>query len=205
MSLLQLTFIGSSTDLIPFLFGLFSYRKLGKDMKLFLLYFFLILPMDIRILYLGYHHLPNLIELNLFIVIEYALLMAVLSYWQPKKRLRSILQVSILLFLVAWVGLKVSGWPLLDLFFYFKTIEAVFIVIVATNVLYRLNFDERIVLLSRYSFWISAGFLIYFSMSVLLFVLAAGLKIHPPYYFHVVLNIVANLFYAGGFYCLKRQ
>lgn len=205
MSVFQLTFIGSSTDLIPLLFGLFSYRKLGKEMKLFLLYFVLVLPMDIRILYLGYHQLPNLMELNIFLLIEYALLIAVLSYWQPKKRLRSVLQVSTLLFLLAWLGLKVSGWPLLDLFFYFKTIESVFIVIVAANVLYRLNFDEQIVLLSYHSFWISAGFLIYFSMSVLLFVLAAGLRIQPPYYFHTVLNIVANLFYAGGFYCLRRQ
>jgi len=205
MSAFYAILLGSSTDVLPVIVGLFVYGKLGRDLKLFWLYFLFASLLNVRILYLQYYNLPNLVEFNIFGLTEYTLLVSVYALWQSSKLLRRALQGSIVVFLSTWVLLRLSGWSLVDLFFYFRIFASVTYVSLAAHLLHRLQTNEDIPIFSTYQFWFSTGILFYSATSVFFYALIAGFGVQDAMWVHSSLNIMANLFYAGGFYCLKRQ
>jgi len=88
------------------------------------------------------------------------------------------------------------------------TMESIILSSVAIYTLYRLNFNSKAIIYRDKQFWISIGVVTYFGGNLLLF--AFGYLIETEFFnsawiIHSGLNILANLFYAGGFLCLHPR
>ena len=92
---------------------------------------------------------------------------------------------------------------------YSKPTEAIVLIIVSGYCLYQVNKEKVESLFRQPSFWISSGAMIYFTGTVIIFTVT-NLLLHESmeelrvvWDVVFVMEIIANLFYAGGFLCRR--
>ena len=141
MAILHTIIIGSATDILPFLMGLYFWRDLAGYLKILWIFFMFTVLCDVIFIYLAFHKMHNLWLLNVFSQVEYGVWIYVFSCWQKKETSKKVFRFSLPLFPFIWIGFKVSGVSIGELYYYFSTIESVILVAVSVYTLYSLNSD----------------------------------------------------------------
>lgn len=200
--------VSVASCLIPLFAALYVYQKLTSVLKIFLLLLVLVAVTEASGFILSYEGVRYLWIYHIYTLVEYSLFVLIFLFWQKEPRVRKILGFSIPGFFVIWLIAKfsVERWGEMDNFT--SSLEAVILIGVAAYTLINLTQEKMNSLIADPRFWITMGVLIYFTGNivtfalgnVLLSLLQKGDQVIWP--LHSILNIVANLFYAGGFLCL---
>lgn len=197
-----LYYLSFVSGLIPFILGLVLFRKLNLALKSLLLLFGIGLLIEALGYYLYFftkiqnniwlYHFYTLIECSLFIFI--------FSFWQNDFKLKRILRIIIPGFAFLWIGAKIFFESFDQPDNYTTSLECVLLVAISFRTLYVVDQEHLKTIFREPRFWISAAVLIYFSANLVTF--ALGNMIVNWGLHHAVINIIANLLYAGGFLCL---
>lgn len=200
----MLAYISGLSSLIPFIAGIISYRFGKEDMRLFTLFFGIAVVSDLYLWYTAMHNVNNLWALHIWSLVEYCFLAYVFSYWQKSSTFRKLLRWSIPVFMILWLVAKLVSIEVMSQFHnYTRSIGSMILTITSVVTLYRLNESEGI--FRQYQFWISLGVLIYFAGNIIWFSINNIVLVGSLFFMHSIVNIIANLLYAGGFLCLLFQ
>jgi hypothetical protein len=201
----MLSEISAHSSIIPLVFGVIFFRNFSKDLKLYTMLFVIAVIFDQIITYLSSQGQNTWLFGNIFHLIEYVMIIYVFSYWQKNSQLQKLLFWSIPLYTLFWIWVKVFGIEDMDKFPHFtRSIAAIIITIVAIYTLIKLG-ENGSYIYKHYQFWICVGALLYFSGNIVLFSLSDLNLVSNLFFIHSILNIIANFFYAGGFWCHHYQ
>lgn len=203
MSISNTIYVAAAADILPLLAGLTYVRHLNRPLRLLILFYLFILGVNVSNIYSHIHQVSNLWGLNAFIMVEYAFLAYIFSFWIDRPKVKKLLQTSIPLMILSWVIVKLCGATLFDTLHYFKVVESSLLISLSTYKLHKITSESESPSYQLPEFWISVGVLLYFSGNILLFIamkLFLDMQLFAKVWMiHVGLNVVANLFYSGGF------
>ncbi len=185
------------------------YRRLGGEMRMLAVYFVIALIITAIQMVLALRGMNNLWTGQVFSPIEFIMLMYVFYRWNRNSSLGKIMLISIPTYIVAWlIGIVLLGN---DIYAYLNPIGSASFVLASSFTLLTLDRDEISPVLGMPSFWVSSAASIYFGGTIVLYSLnTALLKASFPtlrlaWSVQAVINILANIVYAGGFLCLRRR
>lgn len=201
----NIALISGHSSIIPFIFGIVFFQGFAKDLKLYVILFGIAVVFDQIINYLGSQKQNTWLLINFWILIEYVGTVYVFSYWQKNIRVQKVLRWSIPIYFVFWLIAKV--FQIEDLHWfpqYTRSIASIILTIVAIYTLIKLG-ETGTYIYKHYQFWVCVGVLFYFSGNIILFSLSDLRLVINLFLIHTILNIFANFFYAGGFWCHHYQ
>ncbi len=211
MNLVIFPLLSSVSQLLLVAMVVYSRKRLTAEMKILSLYFILSVVYLLSQMYLAFNHINNLWMRPVFSPIEFGLLMYIFSLWNRNSPFRKTMIYSIPTFIATWgVGLLWIG-SASEIFSYMGPLSAAALVLASSYTLFRIDRSEGLPVLNMPSFWISSATVIYFGSTFVFYSLDASLhKASVPtmqlaYSVQSVLNILANLVYAGGFLCLRQK
>lgn len=200
--------LSTTSILIPFVIGIFFYRKLGKDLKIFLLLLAISVIVEAIVDYFAFLKINNLWLFNIYFLIDYSFFMIVFSLWQDNRKIKNTLRISIPVFFIIWLIFLFILGGFLKFNYVARYIECIIFTIVSLYTLYKIGLDGDILVYKDYRFWISLGVLIYFAGNIFIYALGFLMDsefMDSAWIIHNSLNITHNLCFAGGFLCLRYQ
>ncbi|MFQ5709956.1 MAG: hypothetical protein ACE5HO_21075 [bacterium] len=199
--------ISSFSILIPVFLGIFFFRRLAKDLKVFLLYLVFSLLVEIINFYLSLKDISNIWVFHFYTLAEYSLLVWVFSFWQKRTELRRILRTSVIGFALIWLTAKLFIEDLSSFDSFTASLEGILLVGISAYTLYELSKDEASIIYKVPRFWIASAILIYFTgnMMILAFGNTIITEMEKAWTIQWIVNILTNLCYTGGFLCLQRR
>lgn len=210
MKFAPLVYIDLASNVLPIGAGFFKRSLLIREKLIFFLFVVASVVIEIIGMYLASHHTNNLWLIHIYNLIEFTLLMMIYARWQENGLWQRLLYFSIILFAIFWI---VSKWTIEGFFEpsqYTRTVSSVIFIPVASIMLINLMREEGMVIHRDYRFWISAGVLLNFAGNIMLFLYngpISNLRIEewvPIWTIHWIISIAVNLFYMGGFLCMKK-
>jgi len=161
--------------------------------------------------YLNFHHLPNLLYFNIDSIIE-ALFYTIifLPIIINRRKIEITFIISVLLTLTFIISTFYSG----GIFQYntiFEVTECVFLIIISGFLLLKIMTLTSIELKKNNLFWFGSGLLIYFTLSLTMFVVQDinvknnSTLLSGVLQLYSLANIIANIFYAIAFLCRTPQ
>ena len=207
---LTLFFISLTSEVITFSSALYMLRFLNWQMRLLLIYFGVAVITELLLAYMGSQGMNNLWLARVFSIVEFCLLTIVFSSWQNNKLLKRLLHISIPLMVVLGIFSTLYLENIRHFNSFSKPITSLILIMVSAYTLVELNKEKIDFLFREPRFWFSSGVLFSFSASLLLHALSNSL-LHLPmsvvrliFESNVVLSIIANIIYTGGFLCQTR-
>jgi len=203
LSSLENTLLTAIIDLLPLAIGFHFRNCLSRELKVLLIFISIAFSTDIVLIYCAYHKMPNMGLVSIYSLLEFGIFYCLFSIILGVRRLNRFLWGGFLTltFLptisLAWVSLS-------DLLHMVKIAECAILISLALYTLYSLIHDDSGPVLKEPKFWIATGVLIYFSGNALFFTTLPFLKTNTIWTLHLVLNLIANLFYTGGFLSRRR-
>ena len=186
-------------------------RNLAAEMKILAIYFVLCFLTAVLQLSLALKGVNNLWTGEIFSPVQYAMLMYVFYVWNRTSAIGTAMFYSIPIFIAAWVIGLIWFGNAATTFNYMDPISAAVFVVVSAFTLLTLDRVEGSSVVDTPSFWISAATVIYFGSTIVLSSLGSSLlKASVPtmqlaWSVQAIINILANLLYAGGFLCLRQK
>ena len=190
---------------------IYSRRRIVAEMTILAAYFIICLIIGLVQLFLALKGVNNLWTGEVFSPIQFGMLIYVFYVWNRQTTPGKFMLYSIPAFLAGWiVGLLWSG-SAASTYTYLDPISAAVFVLVSSYTLLTIDRVEGSSVLEMPSFWISSATVIYFGSTIVLSTLSASLlKASVPtmqlaWSVQAIINILANLLYAGGFLCLRQK
>lgn len=205
MTVLLFLFINLALVLAIVIIGISRYNRLTSDMKL--LFFFMVATFIVESfsLYLAYYRGNNNWLHNIFLPIQYVMLVAVFQKWQRNKIIRNIFLLSVPVFLIADMVSIIAISGFYNMNGVALSLSCVFYAAISSFTLYNLEQNDSGLIYRDYRFWICSGLLIYSAGNLSFF---AFIKLFPSYeiwYIHIVVNIATYILYGIGFLCNIRR
>jgi hypothetical protein len=195
-------FISACSIIVPLIIGLLYFQRLKLDMKFLVVFFFLIILIEVTNIILAYNCISNIWLLHIYTPLEYGFLVLIFSFWQKETALRKVLLISIPFFVLFSISIKMTLEDLNHFDNYTATFESIILVGISTYTLFNVSRKNRGALYSKPCFWVGIAVLIYFSGNLLAFALSKAIV---TWTWHSILNIIANLCFAGGFLCFHQR
>ncbi len=203
-----LHFVSSFSPLIPFAAGVYRYPHLDRTFRLLAWLFAVTVAVESYNFYCGTRHLNVLWLINIYVPIEYAFIVSVLSLWQDNIQLKKYLKWSIAGFAVIWfISLVLSG-GMTKLNSFALSLACMIYALIAVFNLIILRRDDRGEMIFDPRFWICSGLLLYSSGSLAYFgfyPLIAQNNLVLLWGIFSVVNALAYILFAIGFLCKCRQ
>ncbi len=189
-------------SLIPVITGILSYKLLTRELKI--LMGFLIISFSVAMVstHIAFTGKSNMMVFHIYTLVEYTFLIIIFSYWQKIKAVKTGLLISIPLFTLIWIIVKLFLEDPLRFDNFTSSLECAVLVSVSAYTLFSMVGENLKSLYREPRLWVSTAVLIYFSGNLITFALSSIIVIWT---IHNVLHIIADLCYAGGFLCLRRR
>lgn len=191
--------------------GLYARYSLAREMKILILYFGVALLADVAGISLSMKGINNLWLFHFFAIFEFGFLIYIFSIWQRNLFLKKILKFSIPLFAVMGIIVTLVLENIQQFNSFSQPVASLALVGVAAYTLFELNKESFNSVFRQPRFWIGAGVMLYFSGTLVLFSLgnvlldASAQWAKTIFILSVIMNIVANLLYTGGFLCQVQK
>ena len=146
----------------------------------------------------------NMPILHFYTLFEYGFVVSVLSYWQSSLKMRRIMIASILPFVIIFLVIKLliedpTGFDSVT-----SSLSCAILTVASANTLIGLLRDDKNLFNQTSIFWITSGFLLYFTGNLVLFALSTTIMF-STWMIHNALVIISNACYLGGFLTLQRS
>lgn len=191
------------SDAVPLTLGLYSWNILSRNMKILLWLFICVAFFDsISIYRVVNNSTHNMMELHIYTLLEFGFLMVILSNWQKTSNSRQFLKFTIPLFVLIWIVAKIYLEEPTRFDSFTSSLESAVLAGASAFTLLGFLRENPESLFKQPRFWVMGAILIYFSGNLVAFALRPVIMVWS---IHSVLNIVSNLCYSGGFWCLRLQ
>ncbi len=182
-------------------------KEFNVDMKLVLLFLTAGLVNGVVSILMASFGQNNLILWHIYTLVEFSIVIAVLSFWQRDELLQRALHYLIPVYFLFWLFCKLFVEDLTQFDTFSATISRTILAVVALYTIY-LQVEESIPYLFRSAkFWISFAVFLYCSTNVVLAALGNVIvesnqsQLHVIWNIHYATDIVAYAFYIRGFLC----
>lgn len=138
---------------------------------------------------------------HLYLPIDYALMILILSFWQSNGYLKRALRISIPVFIIVDLIYLFLYGSLTEQDSFGISLEYIIFVLTAAYTLYNLQSRDSGYLYRDYRFWICSGLLIYSASALAYFAfydIFSEVRILQIWALHACLNIMSYLFYSAG-------
>lgn len=156
-------------------------------------------------------HISNIPVINIFLLAEFSLILLQLKNWGFFTKRSPVFSIALSTVGLAWI---IETWLRADIaqFNNYSQVLASFIIIICVILfLSQLLIEKVSNILKDTRFLLSIGFLLYFTISILVFIFSnESLQLSSQFYLslwvvHSFANISANLIYAFGLLCIARK
>ena len=190
---------------------MYKRRSVLSEMRALAVYFVLCSMVTIIQVLLAMKGMNNLWTAQFFCPIQFALLMYVFYAWNRQSKAAALIGYSIPVFVVGWcLSAFLLSNPAYTLT-YADPISAAAFVLVSSYTLLTLDRHDDSSVTDLPEFWVSSATIMYFGgtlvfSSLQTSILRASIQtMQLAWALQAVVNILANLLYAGGFLCLRRK
>ncbi|MBL0096185.1 MAG: hypothetical protein IPP46_06525 [Bacteroidetes bacterium] len=202
----------TATTLIVLLIGVLLWQEI-KDSKLQLLVMLLIASLiaDISSLVTIHYFKSNIISYNLFTLVETPLVLFLIGSWISPSKFSNLIHYLSAAFFLFWLfeNIFITGFysAFAD---YSVLLGGIIVLFVNIIYLYKLSLESYTPVVHLPQFWISASFLIYYSVSTILLTTmgitqSAGPQItNMMSNFHIIVHILTTLLLLKAFRCLPK-
>jgi hypothetical protein len=186
-------------------------NRLGREMMGLGVYFLVTLVVTAIQAFLAFNRISNVWTIQVFTPIQFAMLMYVFYLWNRGSTAGAIILYAIFIFVVVWLISVVVLGSLADLFAYSDPISGAVLIFTSSYTLMKVERTEDKSVFSIPAFWVSSATVVYFGSTLVFSSLSSALWRAPmttmqlAWSLQAVMNIVANLLYAGGFLCLRQK
>ncbi len=190
---------------------IYKWRSIFSEMKVLAVYFVLCSLVTIVQLLLALKSISNLWTAQLFCPIQFALLMYVFYAWNRQSTAGKLILYAIPVFVVGWCLSAFWISNPADTLTYADPVSAVALILVASYTILSIDREESPSVTDLPQFWVSAATIIFFGGTLIFSSLqvsllrASILTMQLAWATQAVVNVLANLIYAGGFLCLRRK
>ena len=199
-----------SSNLVPFLYGIYYYRELTKEIKI-LIWFFLFVILYEALAYYFMLRGNNLWMVHFYLPIEFGIWMIVISSWQKSKLLKKALIYIVPIYALFSIINSTYVERLTDFPSHSLSLEAIVLIGICVYTIFILSRDEESLVTSDGRFWILFGRLFSSLTTLMMWPLSNLLKNMPDKFrliyilFHLTAMIIANFLYAGGILCQAKN
>ncbi|MBS1271278.1 MAG: hypothetical protein MAGBODY4_00407 [Candidatus Marinimicrobia bacterium] len=199
--------ISSLSSSLPFLAGLFTYRKLTTPMRLLFALFLIAAGTDIVGVYLRSQGIQNIWLFTVYIIVEPAFLLWIISYWYNSLRVKQLSFIGLGLYSLFVIGCQIIWGPGA----LYLEINAVRSVLLSIAMLYTmLNLEDiRLSFVRDHRFWVLTAYFVYFTGTAVMYTagLFTTMEVYGKMYAiaHSGLNIPSNIVIAGAFLLCHRR
>jgi len=207
----NIDFISAVTILLPVVAGLFKIKSFNNDFRWLFVFFLFSMVIEFVAHSLKQRGINNLWLGNIYFLVECFVLSIIIARWLKSKRLRIFIAVFLAAYLVVWIF---TTFFVLDFYIfnnYARTVESFVFVFLSCFVLMTVSTDTSQVIFQNPKFWFGSALLIYFSVNLIVFGTVNyissnhGHLMDNTWMIHSVTNIFANLLFAIGFLCIRRE
>jgi hypothetical protein len=142
-------------------------------------------------------------------LVEFFFMVLLFSSWVKQKRIRLVLLVCFMTFIVLWITSKFSFEPFTHIDGWTATLSKILQVVFSIVLLLDVVKEVEIIWTNDPRFWVAAGIIIYSAGSLFMFALFNKMLMVSPdrlrfvWSLNWILMIVSNLLYVRGFLCKK--
>lgn len=191
--------------LLPVGTGIYGYRLLKFEMKLFLALFILALAVELVTFYMVIHGHNNVWVHSLYLPFEYALICLIFSRWQNGTIVKYAMLYSVPIFIVIEV-LGLLFFPdIASLNLFAISLSCILYAVISSYTLIQLQFTDYGRLYRDHRFWMSSALLIYSTGCLSFYVFISIFPELPIYYIFLGVNAVSYILYMVGFLCNIRH
>lgn len=190
---------------------IYSRKQLFGELRVLAAYFVVCLIVVTVQLFLAIYAINNLWASQVFSPIQFVMLMYVFYFWNRQSKAGKIMLYSIPAFVAGWCLGTIWLGGMAGIYTYMDPISAAIFVLTSSYTLLTIERVEGSSVLALPPFWISSATVIYFGSTIVLSSLNASLlktsvsTMQLAWSMQAVINILANLLYAGGFLCLRQK
>jgi len=194
--------------LIPAVTGAFRYRHLDKNIKIFVWYLCLVFLVESYNLYKTYLGENNIWIYHFYGPIEYAFLITILSSWLEEVKFRLILKLSIIGFIVMGIINGIVEGDLSKYNYLPTSIAYPIFASISAYILIKMLKGDWGNIRRKPAFWICSALLLISSCNIVYFSFQKFINENMlvwPWVLHLVVNMIAYLFYAYGLVVKPKQ
>jgi hypothetical protein len=175
------------------------------------MYFAISFVLGVIQLFLALNGMNNLWTAQFFCPIQFALLMYVFYAWNRLSTVGKLFLYAIPVFVVGWCLSAFWISNPAGTLTYADPVSAVALILVASYTILSIDREESPSVTDLPQFWVSAATIIFFGGTLIFSSLqvsllrASILTMQLAWATQAVVNVLANLIYAGGFLCLRRK
>lgn len=196
------SFVSALSILIPLTIGALNYKYLTRELKILGLFFVFGAAIDSLSWYYSFVGVPNLWLFHLYTLVEFSVLMYVMSLWMGEGLQRRLLQLSVLCFSILWLISKVTFESIQRFDSFTASFSNLLLVLAGVYLIQQFSVGLFRTTLVNPKFWICASILLYYSVNLVL--IAVGNLVYVRW-LQSVINVLANILYAIGFACSRLQ
>ena len=204
-------YISALSSIVPAIAGIIKFRYANRPLRLITMYFLLCLAMELLAIVMSFWKLNNNLIGDFFYMVEGIML---ISYFYMVYNEREFMYPAIILSCAYIIyGLYTSFVdPGPDAYnSSFRAGESLIIQALAAYALIRISREVQEDITANPLFWITCGFLIYYSVNLAVFFTATFLVDDQIYlmkntwFIHSIVNITANLVFTFGLICIPSR
>lgn len=154
---------------------------------------------------LALYNINNMIFYNVFTPIEYSFLAYTLSDWQPNAHIRKMSLISIPIFVIFVLLLKIQIEDISQFDHISTSLEALLLTGFSISALYRLLKSENISLWNDSSSFVIFAILIYFAGNSIIFAYSSNIDPILWLSIHTSIGIIAKIAYSWSYLCLTHK
>ena len=200
------------STIVTILGGIFLYKSINKESRVFLVYQLISLVFSIFGVYVGrVLEQTNLWLVHLYTPIQFGFLMWVLSSWQENLNAKRLFQLLIPTFVLIWAIAALFLEHKNEFNTFSRPTESILLIIASGYTLFQVNKEKVESLFSQPSFWVGSGTLIYFTGMVILFTITNVMlsdsveTLRTAWTVQWIMSVIANFLYLGAFLCQKSR
>jgi hypothetical protein len=192
---------------IPIIYGMKAFRTFGADLRIFYSYLIILMIAWIIATVFAFQGKNNHVILNVVSMIEFGLLLWVVSLWQKNSRIQLAIRITIIAYVIILLSEIIVMQNINDFTTFSGPLEYVMFIVFSALTLYGVNQDTNSILTDQPRFWISSGILLFSSGALVVIIFSRWLLQNNPSLLKNALIIqsvsssVANILYFVGFRC----
>ena len=190
-----------STNIIVFFIGVFVFRKLTAEMKMFVVLLGLGAITEGAILILLFFGKIIQWPHNIYAPVQYALYSYILSHWQKSLLAKKLILLSIPIYIMISIYSTFKYYHFYQMDSFSISLSFVLYAIISSYTLYIMQMEDAGGIFSEYKFWILSGILLYSAGGLTYFALNDLIAKHYVlilYIMHVIWYIITYVVYSVG-------
>ena len=205
-------YITSFISFIPFILGILFFRFASLDVRVFIIGFMVAAVFDLILFLLAHNRINNLPIVNTYTLVDAFILIYAFSLHFKITKIRLGMLLLALAYSIIWAW---DNFIVGDIFSFNaieKSVKCLLLSGISTYYLFKISKEIKIPIFRNTKFWIGLGYLMYFSITFLLFATSSWFfheshrsVMHFTWTLHSVFAIMANLVFSYALLCLYRN